>query len=202
LNSLSNHATYVIPVDNFVVLNNASVVLQATKNGAQISTTWQAINQQQIQSYLIQHSTDNAVFTTAATLTANASNPDYAFLIANIIEAVYYVRIKIISVNGLVSYSNTVKVGGNFSAIVKSVVAPNPSNGVTNLQITLANSQMVNYKVTNSLGQVIFVYNTKLNAGFNSVPLNCLQKVQAGTYFVTFNLGQQTVTHKLQILNK
>jgi uncharacterized repeat protein (TIGR01451 family) len=201
-NSLSNHATYVIPVDNFVVLNNASVVLQATKNGAQISTTWQAINQQQIQSYLIQHSTDNAVFTTAATLTANASNPDYAFLIANITEAVYYVRIKIISVNGLVSYSNTVKVGGNFSAIVKSVVAPNPSNGVTNLQITLANSQMVNYKVTNSLGQVIFVYNTKLNAGFNSVPLNCLQKVQAGTYFVTFNLGQQTVTHKLQILNK
>ncbi|MDO8998564.1 MAG: T9SS type A sorting domain-containing protein [Bacteroidota bacterium] len=78
-------------------------------------------------------------------------------------------------------------------------IMPNPSTGLVNLDINLANSQDISVTVTNALGQVIV--NNKYNSVLNEVIALDLTNNTNGVYFVTVSNGQDKMVQRL-ILNK
>jgi hypothetical protein len=76
---------------------------------------------------------------------------------------------------------------------------PNPSTGLVNVSVALANSQDLTLTVTNALGQVIV--NNNYNSVLTEVISLDLTNQSNGVYFVTVSNGKDKMVQRL-ILNK
>ena len=76
---------------------------------------------------------------------------------------------------------------------------PNPSTGLVNVSVALANSQDLTLTVTNALGQVIV--NNNYNSVLTEVISLDLTNQSKGVYFVTVSNGKDKMVQRL-ILNK
>ncbi len=75
---------------------------------------------------------------------------------------------------------------------------PNPSNGVTSINVNLVKSATVNLQVTNVIGQTVYskTFNG-LSEGANRLDLNL--DVKAGAYFYQVSVDGVTVTNKMLV---
>ncbi len=78
-------------------------------------------------------------------------------------------------------------------------IMPNPSTGLVNVSVALANSQDLTLTVTNALGQVIV--NNNYNSVLTEVISLDLTNQSNGVYFVTVSNGKDKMVQRL-ILNK
>lgn len=68
-----------------------------------------------------------------------------------------------------------------------SLLVPNPTaNGMTNLQLALAQTQELNIRLVNTLGQTLYTQNNTLTAGQHTLPLD-FSTLPAGTYMLQLN---------------
>jgi len=78
-------------------------------------------------------------------------------------------------------------------------VSPNPFNASSNLTFELTESNVVNLKIMNVLGQQVFESNQgKLASGSHTVVLNG-ENLSSGIYFVNLTIGNKTITKKVSV---
>ena len=147
--------------DRFMVVFKPSVVfttVTATALGSDIGVAWSVANEVNIQSYTIERSVDGVHF--AAVGNQLAAGKNSAVTVYNWLDAApalgtYYYRIRSLSYNDVLGYSNTVKVKLNRSTPAMYVF-PNP---VTENTIHLQMNGLVKgeYRVSllNNLGQLV-----------------------------------------------
>jgi uncharacterized repeat protein (TIGR01451 family) len=181
-NTISNHATYVIPVDNFTVLNNPSVKLQATFSNNQINASWQASNTQAVSNFIVEYSTDNSSFISTPAILPNTQITSYTQQIKNTLLPVYFVRVKIVALNGTVSYSNTVKVQNTKN--ITAVLAPNPTTTTAKLFLNATENGTAVIEIFNAAGQLINKTNYSIFSGNNNINLTTLSNQSAGKYSI------------------
>jgi hypothetical protein len=147
-----------------VTKTSAPLPVQLKSIAAFIKTTgteivWDVENEDAIQQYVIEKSTDRSNFSAIAFVTA-ANSRSYKFTDGALITAgtVYY-RIKVIGFGGYIKYSNVVAVKQNSKADIS--VYPNPVTDVIILSGLKGNSQI---KISNTVGQLVMVKNTAATA--------------------------------------
>ncbi|HKR03656.1 MAG TPA: T9SS type A sorting domain-containing protein [Bacteroidia bacterium] len=77
-------------------------------------------------------------------------------------------------------------------------ISPNPASEFVMINYTLEKSDAVKLNVTNSLGQSVYHYETKMSKGINSISVN-LKKFSAGVYTVNTDIGENAYSAKFVV---
>jgi hypothetical protein len=77
-------------------------------------------------------------------------------------------------------------------------ISPNPASEFVMINYTLEKSDAVKLNVTNSLGQSVYHYETKMSKGINSISVN-LKKFSAGVYTVNTDIGENSYSAKFVV---
>lgn len=77
-------------------------------------------------------------------------------------------------------------------------VFPNPASNLTNIELTLAETETVSVELFNQLGQIVKVEDYGNLSGNQVLSLD-LQNMEPGMYLIQMKIGQERYTHKLQI---
>ncbi|CAN5800283.1 hypothetical protein BH11BAC3_BH11BAC3_33550 [soil metagenome] len=132
-------------------------VVNASKQGKDIAVQWKVENQLNIRSYEVEKSTDGSNFTKVNTQSATTSSTTatYNWLDKNAATGDNFYRIRNIDLDGSTGYSKVVKVGFEKEK-GGMVVYPNPvKNAVISLQLNDKLQGQYNYRLLNSVGQVL-----------------------------------------------
>lgn len=87
-------------------------------------------------------------------------------------------------------------VTGISTGSVRASVYPNPSGGKFNVEVESAHTGLVNFKVTNVLGEVLLSKLQALSAGKSNYLID-LTDMPAGVYLVNIKIGDKTVVERL-----
>ncbi|MEO6329553.1 MAG: T9SS type A sorting domain-containing protein, partial [Ginsengibacter sp.] len=134
--------------------------LKAFQQDKDIAVAWTAENEKNVKQYEVEKSADGQHFTPANTIIAklnNGSSVSYQWLDVNALTGNNFYRIKSIDINGVVRYSNVVKIviGQGRSQIM---AYPNPiTDGNINLQLINQPKGKYGIRLMNKLGQVMMV---------------------------------------------
>ena len=128
----------------------------ATLKNKDVEVKWNVQNESGIQQYQVEKSTDGIQFNQASSVNAkNSVSGNYSWTDLNVSDGTYYYRIKIISVDGKISYTQIVKVISGKSQDQISVY-PNPvKDGIIHLQLTNQPEGNYGVRLFSSAGQLI-----------------------------------------------
>ncbi len=157
----------------------------AYQKNTNIAVDWKVENEINMLKYDVEKSIDGSTFAKVATVIVTGTNNsynNYSWLDVNAVQGNNFYRIKTYDNSGAIQYSSIVKVTigqkeGGFS------IYPNPITGnVINLQINNQPAGNYHVKLTNNIGQVLYVSSFNNNGGNNIKSLNTGSKLPAGIY--------------------
>jgi len=171
--------------------------VKAFQQNSGITVSWNTQNESGIQQYEVEQSTNGNNFNKVNTTVAkNGTANSYSWFDASPVQGNNYYRIKAISLNGEVKYSNivVVKLGGKGNDIS---VYPNPVKGNT-ISLSLNGLSKGNYtmSVFNQLGQQVLNRVINHNGG-NATQTVDLSSLATGIYELRLSNGQTVLTEKL-----
>ena len=160
-----------------------SIVASASLRNKVVTISWNTIGESGVSAFDVEKSVDMKKFTTISqvdaknTATATYNSTD------NSLNSTSYYRIKVISTNGSISYSNVAKLTANNS--VFATIYPNPLKGKT-LNVSMENLAIGKYAVSiyNVLGEKMIDQTFVHEGGSASFALTINKKLLAGVYTV------------------
>jgi len=169
-----------------------SIVATATASGNTATIIWNTVGEKGIAKFEVEKSTDGSSFTKIGEASAkNTANATYSATDNAATAATNYYRIKAISTDGTVTYSNIAKVTYNLQPTTYNLY-PNPLTGKT-LNVQLGNVVAGKYvvSITNTLGQKVTeqVINHAGGNGTHAIGLG--KAIAAGIYNVSI-LSQES----------
>lgn len=159
----------------------------ATVTGTAVTVNWKTENEINTSRFYVERSTDNRSFTTITTAAAagtsvHARNYSTRDDISSITGTVIYYRIKLVDVDGKVTYSNTVVV--RIAGIDAVKVFPNPF--VENINVayySTVNTTTV-IKLVDMSGKTVAQTTNKTIKGSNQVTIANLKNIAGGMYLL------------------
>ena len=160
-----------------------SLVANATLNGTVATIKWNTVGEKGVANYTIEKSTDGVSFTSIGHQSAkNTATASYTATDNNATATTYY-RIKAVSTDGTITYSNVVKLTTDNSPL--TTIYPNPLTGKT-LNVQLGNVVAGKYVVSiyNSLGQKVTEQAINHAGGNSTHTVNIEGSIAKGVYNV------------------
>ena len=165
-----------------------SIVANATANGSVATITWNTVGENALSIFALEKSTDGTSFTKISEIAPkNIATASYTATDNSATSVTNYYRIKAVSTDGSINYSNIAKVTNNLQLATYNLF-PNPLTGKA-LQVNLVNVGSGKYVVTivNSLGQKM-IEETFNHTGANAVhAININKQIAEGAYTVTIH---------------
>jgi hypothetical protein len=175
-------AAYLLPL--------SLVDFNAKKQDCAVTLSWETVNEPNTQSYEIQQSRGNAVFTTIGHTTAQntptAGVHYYDFTAVQMQEIGYY-RLKIPGTDGSYTYSPVIAARTTCHDKNHFRLYPNfitAGNSIVTLDFSLAYTGSAFIVITNPAGQVIQKKPIVINNGANTIQLSTAELPGPGTWFV------------------
>ncbi len=164
-----------------------TIVVSATANGIIATINWNTVGEKGVSKFELEKSTDGSIFTKIGEESAkNTVSATYVTTDNSATAATNYYRVKAVSTDGNISYSNIAKVACN-KQLTTFKIFPNPLTGKT-LNVQLGNLVAGKYMVIiiNSLGQKV-AESTLVHAGGNATQvLNIKKAIATGVYNIVF----------------
>jgi hypothetical protein len=194
--------TYGVDRFKVVVRQNPALMVHLLNFGASKTTgganvVWSTENEVNYTHFAVERSSDGgATFNIIDTLLSSALGA-YTYLDAHPPLAADMYRLKMVDLNGTVSYSNVITLmyanTGNTIAINNLMVYPNPATGTVNLAIDQTTAKSAyNIQIINNLGAVI-----KTAQSSSAQWQTDVSNLAPGTYFITvINTSNSTVVGK------
>jgi len=92
-------------------------------------------------------------------------------------------------------------INSTFSEITSVNVYPNPTNGISIIEIESVKSMTAKLQVFSIEGKLIFEQNEILTSGKNKLNLN-IEKLQSGVYFINLSENKGAIINRLKIIKK
>ena len=163
-----------------------SIIANASVNDNVASITWNTIGENGVVNYEVEKSIDGSSFSKIGEEAAkNISIASYSLIDNAATAATNYYRIKAVSTDGTITYSNIAKVTYNLQLTTYNLF-PNPLAGNI-LKVGLINRTEGKYSVSihNCLGQKVFEQEIAHTGGETTHALNINSSLVAGIYNVT-----------------
>ncbi len=176
-----NNHNIDIGFSNFNTLPVHLLSFTAQPQGTQVALTWKVTEQLNINSYTVEHSINGTTFTTTQTVTANTNtDATYIAIHANPASGINYYRIRILSIDGSVKYSEVRIVIFNGKGSLS--IFPNPANDKINIQLPESwQGKELSLKIINQLGQAVI---KKQLTKVSQVETINVSKLSGGIYIV------------------
>lgn len=178
-----------------VLLPISLPAFNGTKAGSVNNITWKA-NCYGAGTYTfeLQRSNDGNQYKTVTVIAADEVRCQQPFAFADNsfnTNAVNYYRLKIIDIDGKVSYSRVISLINKTSGIALNSIMPSVVSDNAVLVISAAKGENINLVITDVNGRVVTQLNRRVVAGTNNIELN-FNNLQAGIYLI----NGLTVTEK------
>jgi glucose/arabinose dehydrogenase len=160
-------------------------------NGTNLS--WETATELNTSRYVIERSLDGSNFQSIGTVKAtgnSSSTLDYSYIdeeAGSLPAIMIYYRLKIIDIDESTKYSNIISV--SLADIAgKLVVTPNPTTGISKVNMTSKGEALAKWKLTDNTGRVLLSNNVQLKKGNNNMTID-LTKLAAGIYYLNVSGG-------------
>jgi hypothetical protein len=181
INSLATNAN-VLPVS---LLNfSASLIADAVPK---VTINWSTVNELNTKQFDVERSADGVNFKPVSSVTANntISVNNYSFTDVNVGKGINYYRLKIVSKDGAIKYSNVAVI--RLATTTALSVFPNPATS----QLLFSHQEALDgaeIKVLSSDGKNLLAQKLTTNAIQTSIDVSTLS---VGTYFAVFTNGAE-----------
>jgi trimeric autotransporter adhesin len=179
---------YFMAAGSVVSADDIALKGEFVSNGSALN--WQTSNEQNASHFVVERSINGTTFTGIQEAAANGNTPglsNYSYLDkdaeAQNVHILYY-RIKLVSLDGKIMYSNTVAIRLNGKNNFISL-APNPASTEIKAQLTANIAQQATYKVYDNSGRVVLNGNFYARKGLNVLPIN-INALSSGMYIIQF----------------
>lgn len=182
-------ASITITVSPCVILPIEFQQFSAVYRSKAIDLSWRIASSEQINHFVIERSVDGSHFevvhTMASTMAANTTASfSYSDVDINFDQPVYYYRVKVVGKNGTNKYSNILSVKLGVSQLDKMKVSPNPASTAAAVMFKAAVRGMVDYKVIDMTGKIVWRGQQRMEAGANTIQLSELGRLSEGVYTI------------------
>jgi len=177
---VGNHGA-ILPIDFFIACK-----AQKKQNGAVIN--WDVATEENVSRYEIEKAIDNNNFVTIAVVTRSDNKLSYSYTDNNMDGGTTIYRIKVVTLDGRIRYSNTVAVLFNTKSFLITSVTPNPLQNNTKLTISSPENTSVRMILYDAQGRVVRQWQQSLSDGTNVISFDATE-LQRGVYFLSANNG-------------
>jgi trimeric autotransporter adhesin len=108
-----------------------------------------------------------------------------------------FYRLKIVSMNGRVEYSNIVIVYLNKTGVFVNSILPNPFTNELKVSIDAPRSGNLDMSIVDMNGRVLIKQQTDIAKGFSTQSINGVDKLAAGVYTLLVNFDGEISAHKI-----
>ncbi len=154
-----------------------SFTAQSLNNSALVK--WGIAQPESGAKYSLERSTNGVNFTAINNQTGNTTNKQFNYTDNNLADGKYYYRLKIIDVDGKISYTNIVAISIGLKDIAVSIY-PNPVSKGNSIQVNLTNTKLLGWRLVNTLGQII-AQEQNINANIR-YSIKLLSTIPIGVY--------------------
>lgn len=174
------------------LLPSTSMKLSGEKAGNVNQFNWVVVNEISVKGYELQRSSDSRTFEAITFINAKGTgtNPGtltYKFTDNNTIYSDGYYRLKQISKDGNIAYSNVVLIKGlKVSNITIGNVFPNPTKDVINMVVAAPKSGNITVTITDLSGKLMNRQNKAVSIGDNTLSLS-VNTLAAGSYLLSIS---------------
>jgi hypothetical protein len=189
--SIYEFALFTGPAPLPVTLTSFTAVPQ----GKAVAVDWTTATELNNAGFEVQRSTNGLNFTTLAKITGAGNSQTanvYHYLDATPLATLAYYRLQQIDLDGKSVYSPVVAVQGTSRALATLSVYPNPTAERATLEWDASAASPVQWRLTNSLGQLVHTETLAAQAGHNTQAID-LQPYAAGSYVLTVEAAGQVL---------
>jgi ELWxxDGT repeat protein len=176
---------WMAPTSFVLPLSQLSFTAKLQQNNSLLN--WNTLNEEDIQSYGIERSSNGSTFTPVGRVTAAGNgNNNYSFTdaaVTNLKVPVVYYRLKINEVNGNHTYSKIVEV--KITKKASASVYPNPATHTINVQLSMPLSTVTIQDATGKTVSTVAVSDGRLSTSVN------ISALAGGLYFI--KTGNETI---------
>lgn len=165
-----------------------------------VTLNWEADNQVDFGSFVLERSADGVNFATVATIAAKEglkATYDYRDNATASAARLYY-RLRQVDRNGTFTYSRQLTVLFELAGVAVNV-APNPATDFVNINISITKKQPVVVRIVDNVGRMLIEKRTIVEKGDNLIRLDRINALQNGHYTVIVSAGAERITKKLMI---
>lgn len=188
---------YRVPVNTYALASQL-LSFDAQKTGdKKVSVQWKVATEESGTVYNVERSADGQHWSLIASMpgTANGGSATYTLPDASPLKGVSYYRLKISTVTGNVSYSQTRKIVFEQEFLVQ--VTPNPATDVVKLLVSSDKQGSGVIRVLDMNGRLVFEESVKIAQGDNTLPIDFTHQPPNGIYTVQLQFEQNIYYEKL-----
>jgi len=185
-------------------LSVKDIKLTASKQNNAIVTKWTATEEQAVNNYTVEKSTNGKDFTAVQVMSSkgNGTN-EYTWTDEQPADGNNLYRIKATNIDGKQLYSNTALVRWNAGTASSLTIYPNP---VTDANFTLSLNNMASgeYQATlySANGQVVYTQTIQHETNNTTATIQMNQKLSNGAYYLVLTNGTESFKQNITIQNK
>ena len=148
---------------------------------------WVSANEVNFESYIVERSNDGLVFSEVGTVAAQGTeirrNYEFSDDLSGVSGTVFYYRLKLLDIDRKYSYTSTILIRKEGSALNSIVLSPNPVRGsMSTVRFSAKKSSVAELRVLDMSGRSILQQQAKIYEGTNSISINQVDKLIPGIY--------------------
>jgi hypothetical protein len=172
-----------------------------TSDGKDIMIKWEINDNELVEKFVMQYSTDNLVFHELGILPVNQSsgitNYDFAFRNKNS-DPVIYFRLQVVGRDGVSKFSRTISVKSSKQEITHlPVIFPNPASEEIWISLEASEKSRIMVSLSDISGRLIHGLEMPVIKGGNVLSLHNLVQLSPGIYLVKIKANDRETVHKL-----
>ncbi|MGB4771542.1 MAG: T9SS type A sorting domain-containing protein [Chitinophagaceae bacterium] len=173
--------------------------LTAYYNSGSTTVSWTTGNDEMVDKYIVEYSTDGKSFQKAGELTANNSGK-YIFNDKREVNGKMYYRVMVLDKNARAQFSKVMIVRNNNFTTSESRISPNPAKSNPTISVNSDSRQTVKVRMIDYSGRAVTDVMKSVNKGSNSFVLNTSSNITSGVYVVQVIYANGKIeSHKLVI---
>ena len=154
-------------------------------NNNSVKLNWESAQEQNLDKYIVEKSTDGVNWQTLTTVMATgSSNASEYNTVDNNAAQVNYYRLKQVETNGNFTYSQIIRIRKEENEKLALKMYPNPVFSNATINIIIESKLAAHIKIYNQFGMQLQHMQRSLIAGSNNIPVQGLSSLPAGTYII------------------
>jgi len=154
-------------------------------NNNSVNLSWESAQEQNLDKYIVEKSTDGINWKTLTTVMATGSSNAAAYnTVDNNAAQVNYYRLKQVETNGSFTYSQIIRIRKEENEKLALKMYPNPVISNATININSESKLAAHIKIYNQSGMQLQHLQRSLIAGSNNIPVQGLSALPAGTYII------------------
>ncbi len=174
--------------------------LSGVYNNGISKLNWATLSEQNFSHFEVEYSKDGVGFNHLGNVAGNGNSNnriDYGFNHLQPVAGANYYRLKMVDRDGRYTYSNIVLLNVTIKGLVITAVYPNPFIDKVNVGITSAAAEKASIKLFDNAGKLVYSNEIMMQVGINTISINNLSKLAAGSYMIQVSAGDAVLTKQL-----